>query len=732
MQLSIALTASFFAVAMQQPPENAAWLAFADSLATITDSRSLTRAADALRRQRDFRSHIRAGLMYHRVYEIDRAQRAFDRAAGLLKDGLKRAPQLPAIHYLAGRALVSGPHVTQRSGIITLKIARNVIGSSERERGVEALRFALRLDPMFAPAAVALARDAIESREREDLEAARDALRPIATNTRDTQALVLLSELERRLGDASAAVAALEPGAAAGAAATGAGTEYQRALALMLVPERGHEGVAAYWRGTVALDGVRADAYFADLAYIADPEDARAWRDTPLDAKADWLRRFWAYQAALSGIPVDDRILTHYQRLASARGKFMRQPSVAGRSAARSPSPSRDILDDSNAYRRDVDDRGLIWVKYGEPDHRITAGTHDYEAWVYERDNGNINFFFAVLQPDAPSAATGYSLFSGVTDCFGTGGDFLIQAARFEPELQKLYTSGCRNRDATRTTTAGITATLRERAYVNVRRNDASPRFVHDLPFHYTLYTLSAGRSTSAVVAAIAIPAEQLVRDSAGSYVLHASLIVADTVRGSVARTDTVIRVRSELPLKKGDYLRTHLQLVAAPAASTVYRVAIRDENAVRAGRIYGGARPVDAFAGGLALSDLILADTVASGAWRRGAARLNLVPMEEFAGGAFNLFYEIYDLPEGVYRTNVLIEPTDGATRRLLERALGQQHSRIELSFDGTVTRREAVRQELRRVGTALPPGRYRISLKITDAAGRHVERSRLLRVSP
>jgi len=731
MPFSIALALT---VILQQPPDNAAWLAFADSLSRSSDVHQLRKSADQLRRQRDSRSRLRAGLMYHRIYELKHDQDAFDRAAGLLNDGLRQAPKVAAIHYLAGRALVSGPHVTQRGGIITLKVVREMVGSSERNRGIEALESALQLDPLFVPAALELARQAINYRDQHELRSARTALRPIVDRTNNEQARLLLAEVERTLGDPAAAAAALGSGPADKSGGAVARVEYERAMALLLVPQRAGEGVAAYWRGLAALDTETAKSYYNDASYIMTRAEADAWAKTAPNDKTEWFRGFWALHAGRSGVSVDERIMTHYERLAYARKTYWRKPTVVGRGVSRAPEGGfgpREILGDSEAFRRDIDDRGLIWVKYGKPDERITH-PDGYEAWIYERDGRNINFFFTVPQAGFPSGEDGFSLFSGVTGCIAGGLEFLMNVARFEPELQRVYTGTCRNASASALSLRSVAATLNERTRENLKHNDARPLFERDVPFHYSLYTLAADRlNQSTIVAAVAVPAGRLTRDDNGAFRIRASLTIIDTVNGTVSRVDTTLNLSSRRALGERDYIRAYLQVSTEPSASTIHRIAIVDANAPSAGAMYGRARPVDAFSTRMALSDLILADTVSRGGWRRGDAALDLVPMEEYPGGAFNLFYEIYNIAAGAYRTEILIEATDGATRRLLSRMLGQERSNIELAFSSDVSTARRTVQELRRVGTELPDGRYRITVQVTDSAGRQAERSRDLRVS-
>jgi hypothetical protein len=82
-------------------------------------------------------------------------------------------------------------------------------------------------------------------------------------------------------------------------------------------------------------------------------------------------------------------------------------------------------------------------------------------------------------------------------------------------------------------------------------------------------------------------------------------------------------------------------------------------------------------------------------------------MPLGQFEGGEFRVFFEIYNLEaDRTYVTEVTVEPSGRRGPRPL-RLRFQDFARPET--DGVV-------RDVRRVETGLPPGRYRITVQVTD----------------
>ncbi len=250
------------------------------------------------------------------------------------------------------------------------------------------------------------------------------------------------------------------------------------------------------------------------------------------------------------------------------------------------------------------------------------------------------------------------------------------------------------------------------------------------LPFFYDLYTFRGPAGRTTVVASFAVPAGRLDSEKADGgvrYRFDVSLVLADTARGSVARRDDSVFVRLRRPLPDEHLLSTYVEMHAPPSRHMFQRVIMSDATTPGVGQLYGSYFPIPDYSGKhLMLSDVALGQPDPTVGWERRGATLALLPTTQFPGSAFDVYYEVYNLPYGTpYSTEITVEQAD-ATR---VDARGPVRIRFagesDAHADGTVT-------ELRRVETALPNGRYRITVTIrNEATGQTVSRSRFFAVN-
>lgn len=117
-------------------------------------------------------------------------------------------------------------------------------------------------------------------------------------------------------------------------------------------------------------------------------------------------------------------------------------------------------------------------------------------------------------------------------------------------------------------------------------------------------------------------------------------------------------------------------------------------------------------------ISSIVLGVPGDSGNWRRGATSLSIMPIGEFSGGEFRVFYEVYNLaPDVSYQTEILIERATDDLGRAIGEFTPSNRPLIHLRFDGIANPDErGTISELRSVGTGLAPGRYRLFVRVTD----------------
>ena len=256
----------------------------------------------------------------------------------------------------------------------------------------------------------------------------------------------------------------------------------------------------------------------------------------------------------------------------------------------------------------------------------------------------------------------------------------------------------------------------------------ASPR---DLPFFYDLYTFRGSARRTAVVAAVAVPAGRLEEEDAGEgvrYRFDVTLVLSDTVRHSVARTDDSVFVALPRSPVGEHLLYTHLEVQAPPSPSTLQRVVMMDATTPGIGTLYGSSFPVPDYSGdALMLSDVALAQPGVPSGWRRGDVTLALLPTSLLPESSFDVYYEIYNLPSGSpYTTEIAVQPVDDAGRAI------EGARAVRTRFDGEADALpDGSVPELRHVAAALGRGRYRLSVAITDRnTGEVATRSRMFEV--
>ena len=247
------------------------------------------------------------------------------------------------------------------------------------------------------------------------------------------------------------------------------------------------------------------------------------------------------------------------------------------------------------------------------------------------------------------------------------------------------------------------------------------------LPFHYDLHTFRGEGGGTDVVAAVAVPVRRLGRDRENGQVRYrfdVRFVLADTLKKSVIdRIDSVF-VSVPRPLARRHLLHTAVELTAPPSLATHQRIVVTDVARPGYGQLYQSDFPIPDYGGtGLMLSDIAFGLPGARGAWTRRDVTLALLPTSQFPESAFDVYYEIYNLPpDRPYETVIAIAPVDDSDDEHTVRTLFQ--GRSQAGPDGTIA-------ELRRVESALDEGRYRITVTVTDQAdGRTARTSRIVDV--
>ena len=248
------------------------------------------------------------------------------------------------------------------------------------------------------------------------------------------------------------------------------------------------------------------------------------------------------------------------------------------------------------------------------------------------------------------------------------------------------------------------------------------------LPFFYDLYTFRQDARTTTVVAAVAVPAGGLQRervDARVRYRFDVRFVLADTVERVVSRSLDSVFVSMAQGLPSQHLLHTNVEIEAPPSTGTVQRIVVTDATRPGVGQLFQTPFPIPDYSGtDLMLSDIAFGLPDATSGWTRRGHTIALLPTSQFPESAFNVYYEIYNLPFGrSYETEIAIQPIDDPEDEA-------ETVRTRFTSESTAGADDSL-GELRRVESALPTGQYRVTVTVRDLiTGRVASTSRTIRV--
>jgi len=306
---------------------------------------------------------------------IGRALKDFERTAELRPDWSEA---------WEGRGLAQRAEGDRQAGN-RLNLGKRV-GFGSFEAAVESFAKAVEVDPGNAPAGRALYEDAALIHDTTRLsDVVLPALRRAAARgTADTAVLLALGRSERLMGDPWAAAAAFRRYLNAGGT-RGLGL---REFAWSLFVAGDGSGDSAYYAGAAANDAVSVAAYREDLALVAEDSILAEFDQTSGQARADLLRRFWRDRDRRALRTDGERLREHYRRITYAERHF-------GLEVNRRYFNEYDLIHSTNGR---FDDRGLVYIRYGEPNDRAASlawGIQPNESWRYDRADGDLLLHFA-------------------------------------------------------------------------------------------------------------------------------------------------------------------------------------------------------------------------------------------------------------------------------------------------------------------------------------------------
>ena len=657
-------------VPAQQDPIGAFW----NRLSDLDD-------AAAVREVVAHETGLNQTLALLRVYQITRQSEAGNAAENSIQKQLSAEPRNAWLQFAYGEVLA----------------VRN-----PRQFPLRASKYlleALKLDAMHVPAATSLARLALVSRETTLLDQAIKIGERITAEVKHPELMTLLSEVAREQRDFDRAEQRAAEALAVDAKTPRA--RYNLAIAQLADPKTRTEGYRNYLVAASERDPEVIRRIRMDLETIGEPDEVPDFSDYSKNP-GEQLERFWQLRSLRDGHTPAERVAEHYRRISHARDKFF---------AKNGSTFTEDALYWSEDKRLGYDDRGVVYIRYGEPTQvlrSIPAARNYFQSWIYDlpgRDRILIHFQLP------PQAGRGYVI-SAIPGC----GPWLSTHSDLSGDYQNLAVKCSTGAPewATISVLADMNTTYQRETQRALKSDAFVPTFRNELAVDADAYAFRSADGAREFAIALAVPAVPALRKD-NAYRFDLRLLVADTVIGLLQTFDSAVVFPSPQPLAKNDYLRTSTIVRLDRAHAPFFRMLIRSTADSTVGRSFYASLPTY-LPKGFDISDVVLAEVKDGGRFARGPVQLHVMPSRVFSDARFKVFYEIYGLEPGTdYQTTIRIEPKDGGVASALRRLTGQ--SAITLSFLGTVAGPETWRQqELRTVETQLAKGTYTLTVTVEN----------------
>jgi GWxTD domain-containing protein len=657
---------------------------------------------------------MRSGLVALRLGEL-RADPGFSEARSRFRRASRLEPGSPEAWYGLGLA-EAGRSAWEMSVGLNLG---NRVGLKALERSAAHYERALAADASYAPAALALTRATLELRDTARLASAASALQRAALAPTVPPEVVLgWGRVERAAGRPEAALSAFERYLSQGE---------NRALGLLELARTrlalGHwDGEAPYYEGAALADSGVAAEYLADIAPLLGDSVIAGAGGFKGPELAEKLRRFWSDRDRIELRTDGERLREHYRRLQYARLHF---PLTI----------SRRFYGWLDAYRSGnaaFDDRGVIYIRHGEPSTRLRPfvfGAMPNESWRYLRAEGDLLLHFSAgWDHNGGGDLYDYRLVQSVLDLRGTADvprdQLLLSRQSLSPTYGRMLNWGRYGSAKARALERGIGS-----ASIVV----GTTTDTHELEFRNRLGVvadlIAVGRNAAGSVAhfvfGIAAPGTSPeIVDGVTSYRVRVRVVALDQLDRPLTSLDTTLVLRHPRPLDTGEFLVGRAEF-PLPPGNWRYRASLQHGDS--AGVVLPRQSVMVAAPGGpsLALSDLALGTRGRAISWVTDAAdTVLLAPSAVFRKGAdVELYYEASGAtPELQYRHEITVLKSDGRKSK-------RKRPLVALSFDEAATDSVIRSQRVVRLDR-LKEGSYLVEVKITAPDGTSRVRQRSLRL--
>ena len=513
-------------------------------------------------------------------------------------------------------------------------------------------------------------------------------------------------------------------------------------------------GTRAFYAACAAGDSLVLEALWVDLRGLATAEELKEWQESeepPSASRCDLLRSMTAERAERAGQSVGERLATHFERLAKVREDYWLPSKRVQGGAADSLGRHPDLM---------FDDRGLIYLRMGEPDDvaYAIAGSPDsmgnrVEAWAYDRPEGRRIFFFSPITAlsvgsmdfrllDAPWRAVGVRYGATQLDLVNMadlelrgGGEaplknLLLAFQGLDPYYATLaYRSVRGGTQLLQDLTKERQRTLADVKFAIDSVPDA-PAVEPVVRFAWErLRFLDPSTARTVVWLLAGVRAGDLAVDSESEdrIVYRIDLAAAVRTADSVARDSVHAEYRLPAELSEEDALIARLPVTVGPGKHT-FTMTVSDANTVRDANTADdepGRKPAGNWTRGtitgIALAELpeisdiaVAADS--GGTWTRdGVTFLAVTPSHTTdSEGRVHLYFESYGLaPGSTYAVEVRVVPEDSADR-MWQMDAGE--TTFRLSFNSEMPDGGIGTHHLRLDLSDTRPGDYRLGIRVRE----------------
>lgn len=387
----------------QAPAERAMIDAFRDTLGALHDPAA---ALAVVQREKDARpagddqlQRLRYGWALNRLGELaDSAPPLIDAMLQFYEAGVRRGKwTYPPFGMGATKLALDDINAAE------VRSVHQSAGSGWRFGAADAFLTSVQKDTNYITAAVELGLTVMRTPTWVRLDPVISALTRAARSGRAGNDIwLVLGRLQRQIDSNRAALRSFETYVSLPGADISQG-QLERARTLFALGEAA-EGTQAYYAGAQDASAEARAMYRKDIGWIADSTELKTFDSTSSDGLGGFLGRFWRDRETVSGRAPGSRIAEHYRRWGIAQRLYKLQPQY---------HQQWDFGQIQRTANSEVDDRGMVFIRHGEPDDRasfVADGVPPNESWVYHHPGEDLIVHFA-----QSLTASGWNLVDGIT-----------------------------------------------------------------------------------------------------------------------------------------------------------------------------------------------------------------------------------------------------------------------------------------------------------------------------